>query len=117
MSRRQLLLLDFCCALGGAVFYFLAFDFIVGTLGLPPEMVQFQLVANFAYSLYGAFLFITRREHTSGFSWLARMNFAYAAMCILGSLYFLLLPTYPGALLLLGEALLIGLLARAELSA
>jgi hypothetical protein len=117
MNRRKLLILDFCCALGGAVFYLVAFDFIVGTLGVPRLMVQVQLAANFAYSVYGAVLLLTRLEHTAGFRWLVKMNFAYAALCLLASFYFLSLLAYPGALLLFGEALLIGLLARAELTA
>ncbi len=116
MSRRQLLVLDFCCALGGAVFYLVAFDFLVGTLGVPRLMVQIQLAANFTYSVYGAVLLLTRREHSAGFHWLVKMNFAYAALCLLASLYLLSLPTYLGAGLLLGEAVLIGLLARLEKS-
>ena len=82
MSRRKFLLLDFACALGGAALYLAAFDFFIGTLGVP--------------------------------RWLVRMNFAYAGLCVFASFYLLSLCSYPGAVLLLGEALLIGLLARTE---
>lgn len=117
MSRRQLLFLDFSFALGGTVLYFAAFNLIVGTLEVPRGMVQFQLAANFLYALTGAVLLLTRAEHTAGFRWLVRMNFAYAAFCFVASIYLLSLPTYSGALFILGEALLIGLLARRELAA
>lgn len=117
MSRRQLLLLDFSFALGGTVLYLVAFNLIVGTLEVPRGMVQFQLAANFVYAVSGAFLLLMRGEHSAGFRWLVRMNFAYAAFCFVASLYLLSLSTYLGALFILGEALLIGLLARRELIA
>ncbi len=117
MSRRQLLLLDFSFALGGTVLYLVAFNLIVGTLEVPRGMVQFQLAANFVYAMSGALLLLTRGELTAGFRWLVRMNFAYAAFCFVASIYLLSLPTYSGALFILGEALLIGLLAHRELAA
>ncbi len=111
---RKLFFLDFVFAAVGAIIYYFLFDFIVETLSLPAEIVQIQLYANFSYAIYGLVLYVSNTNRIKFFKFLIAMNFIYAALCLLAGLIIALKGIYWGAVLLLAEAFLIGILANYE---
>ena len=111
-SKRKLLVVDFSGAFAGAVFFFFAFDFLLGFL--PEAVIKTQLTANLTYGLFGLALFLSRTEQLKFYRALMWMNFAYAGLCILGSAWMLMRGEPLGGLFLLLEAAIIAALAKVE---
>jgi len=106
---------DFCCALLGALGYFLLFDFLQNSLAIPLWLVRIQLTANLLYGLFGIHLFISHRE-----AWLGRlaiMNLVYALFCLGVALVLFRSEILAASAFLLVEGLLIGGLAKFEWNA
>ena len=117
LQRRPLFMFDFLCALAGAGIYYVLFDFMIETVGVPRWMVRTQLLANLAYGIYGAILFVSRTGRSGVFGFLVVMNFIYAGLCVAAALTLVLNGAYGGALLLVVEALFIATLAKVERAA
>ncbi len=112
---RRLLQIDFSCALIAGVVYFVFFDFLNETLGLPVWVARTQVIASFLYGAFGVFLFTTGRESWLGF--VAKMNLVYASFCLGVAPILFWSEIYWGSILLFAEGLLIAGLAWVELTA
>ena len=111
---RTMLMIDFICAFSGGIVYFVLFDFLQHTLGIPSWMATVQLVANSAYGIFGIVLFVGGKGRAQIFKFLITMNFVYAVFCFA---FAVLLFTRKGPLgtwLLLSEGIFILLLATLE---
>lgn len=111
---RTLLIFDFYCGLSGGLLYFIFFDFLIGTLGLPHWVVTTQLFANTVYGIFGASLFFSRTQSRSLFWTLVIMNFVYAIFCMGLSLFLFQPENYWGATLVLVEGAFVFTLAKGE---
>lgn len=77
-------------------------------------MVLTQLLANLSYGIYGIILYLSQTQNLKFFKFLIAMNFAYAFLCLVASLFLMMNRLYLGFGLLLTESLLIALLAKWE---
>jgi hypothetical protein len=111
---KRLLIIDFSCALGGALAYVLLFDFLQDQLGVPQRLLQFQLGANLLYGMFGVGLFLSGTRRAPYFRFLIRMNLLYAVICTLLGLALLGNTQLLASALILGEVILITGLALWE---
>lgn len=113
-SIKNLLILDFLCALGGGVLYLFLFDYLWQMLGLPYWLVLVQTGANFFYALVGFSIFLGGAGRLHFFKYLITMNFIYAVFCLIMGASILIDQFSLSALVLISEGVLILLLAIAE---
>lgn len=111
---RTMLMIDFICAFSGGIAYFVLFDFLQHTLGIPYWMAMVQLVANNAYGIFGLVLFVGGKARLPLFRFLVTMNFIYAVFCMVFTVHLFTSGGPLGTWLLFGEGLFILLLAMLE---
>lgn len=111
---RTMLMIDFICAFSGGIVYFVLFDFLQHTLGIPHWMAMAQLVSNTAYGIFGLFLFVGGKALLPLFKFLVTMNFIYAVFGMVFTIYLFTNGRPLGTWLLFGESLFILLLAMLE---
>lgn len=114
ISIRKLFIIDSICGLIGTLIYFIFFDFIISNFSIPRDIVLTQLIANFSYTLFGAFLYLSQTKNIKYFKFLMWMNFIYAVLCMSASLILIINQLYLGFVLLAIEGLLIFFLALWE---
>ena len=110
-SLRKLWVLDFTCALAGAIVFWLMFDFLVESIGLPRPLVWAQFLANLFYGLFGVIAFAFQTERVEWFRLLVTMNWIYACLCFGTCLTLAWTGNTTGATLLLLEGMMIATLA------
>jgi len=109
---RNLLMFDAYCGFSAGLVYSITFHFLLETLSVPRWLALAQLSANFSYSLIGLSILLSGR--LQWFRVLIKMNFVYSALCA-GFTLMLAADGRPwAALLLLGEALFVFVLAKVE---
>jgi len=113
-TSRNMLIIDFSCALIGTGIYFFLYDFMIESLAIPRWMVSTQLFANLIYGLYGVGIHLGKKSESGFFRFLIFMNFAYASFCIGVAVLTTLNAAYGGALVLLLEGIFIAVLAQLE---
>lgn len=114
LAPKTMLIIDFICAFSGGVFYLALFEFLQTALAIPYWMVVFQLIANFAYGIFGVLILLGWQRRAQLFRLLVAANLAYSVVC-LGLAVVLYVTDEPlGTWLVLAEGLLIFLLAKWE---
>jgi hypothetical protein len=111
---RTMLMIDFICAFSEGIVYFVLFDFLQHTLGIPYWMAMVQLVANNAYGIFGVLIFVGAEARMPLFRILVAMNFIYAVFCLALSAYLFANNGPLGTWLLFAEGIFILLLAILE---
>lgn len=111
---RTMLMLDFIFAFSGGIVYFVFFDYLQHTFGIPHWMATLQLMANFAYGIFGILIFLGGKKRAPIFKFLIAMNFVYAILCLALAVSLYMGNGPLGTWLLLAEGLSIFLLATLE---
>jgi hypothetical protein len=111
---RKLLIFDFVGGLLAGVAYFAFFNFLIDELKLPNWLASTQMTANFAYGLFGFFLYVSNTKNNIWLSALILLNFIYGALAIGTSLALFEAGLSLGAILLLVEGIYVFLLSLVE---